>query len=170
MASEYPRQEANSSKSFASSCRIAGRRGESAEERGLKWRKMQAALVAQTAGGTTSRMKALRPCHPSLRPFGLFPESQQRMRWAKPACGCSWSCTAASVVTSKKEGGRRRKKEGVGRGKKDREGGEGRRKDTERKTEREPHGCQTLGSGLDRSCYKHATGYCTIIYSYRKNS
>ena len=84
---------------------------------------------------------------------------------AAPGAAQQWGKQpAASFVTSKKEGGRRRKKEGVGRGKRDREGGEeGRRKDTERKTEREPHGCQTLGSGLDRSCYKHAMEYCTII-------
>lgn len=71
----------------------------------------------------------------------------------------------ASFVISKKDGGRgRKKKEGVGRGKRDREGGEeGRRKDTERKTEREPYGCETLGSRLARSCYKHAMEYCTII-------
>ena len=68
---------------------------------------------------------------------------------AAPGAAQQWGKQlAASFVTSKKEGGGgRKKKEGMGRGKRDREGGgEGRRKDTERKTEREPHRCQTLGS------------------------
>ena len=124
-------------------------------------------------------MKELLPCHPSLHPFGLDPESQQRMWWAKPAMwlllelpSSGGSNSQRHLLTSKKEGGGgRKKKEGMGRGKRDREGGgEGRRKDTERKTEREPHRCQTLGSWLDRSCYKHAMEHCTIIWNYRKNS
>lgn len=67
---------------------------------------------------------------------------------AAPGAAQQWGKQlAASFVTSKKEAGGGRKKEGMGRGKRDREeGGEGRRKDTERKTEREPHRCQTLGS------------------------